>query len=138
VAKKPKILCVDDQVENLRVRAMLLEQFGCEVVQTQDHQSTLHEVTEDGIDLVIIDYHLGNGESGEDVARDVRVLRPKIPLIMLSGDARLPESASRIVNAVLIKGASDPKELLELIEQLVPGAELRPRRSLSFDRSKAS
>jgi CheY-like chemotaxis protein len=31
MSKKPKILCVDDQLENLGVRAMLLEQFGCEV-----------------------------------------------------------------------------------------------------------
>jgi CheY-like chemotaxis protein len=136
LAKKPKILCVDDQVENLRVRAMLLEQFGCEVVLAQDHQSTLREVTEGGIDLIVIDYHLANGQTGEEVARDVRVLRPQLPLIMLSGDAKLPESASRIVDAVLIKGASDPKELLGLIERLVPGAELRPRRSLSFDTSK--
>jgi CheY-like chemotaxis protein len=135
LAKKPKILCVDDQVENLRVRGMLLEQFGCEVVLAQDHRSTLREVTEDGIDLVVIDYHLANGESGEDVARDVRVLRPQLPLILLSGDAKLPESASRIVDAVLVKGASDPKELLGLIEELVPGTKLLPR-PRSYDSSK--
>jgi CheY-like chemotaxis protein len=134
--KKPKILCVDDQVENLRVRAMFLEQFGCEVVQTQDHQSTLREVTEDGIDLIVIDYHLADGQTGEEVARDVRVLRPQLPLIMLSGDTKLPESASRIVDAVLIKGTSDPKALLELIEQLVPGTKLRSRHSPVFDSSK--
>jgi CheY-like chemotaxis protein len=128
VAKKPKILCVDDQVENLRVRAMLLEQFGCEVVEAQDHQSALREVSEDSIDLIVIDYHLARGQTGEEIARDVRVMRPELPLIMLTGDSKLPDSAAECVDAVLIKGSSNPRALLELIEKLVPGAQLRPRR----------
>lgn len=128
MAKKPKILCVDDQVENLRVRAMLLEQFGCEVVEAQDHQSALREVSEDSIDLIVIDYHLARGQTGEEIARDVRVMRPELPLIMLTGDSKLPDSAAECVDAVLIKGSSNPRALLELIEKLVPGAQLRPRR----------
>lgn len=127
MAKKPRILCVDDQVENLRVRAMLLEQFGCEVVQVQDHQSALREVTEDNIDLAVIDYHLARGQTGEEIARDVRVIHPEIPLIMLTGDWKLPDSAAECVDAVLIKGASNPRALLTLIERLIPGTQLRPR-----------
>ncbi len=130
MAKKPRVLCIDDQVENLRVRAMLLEQFGCEVVQVQDHQSALREVTQDDIDLIVIDYHLAAGATGDAIARDVRVLNPQLPMIMLTGDAKLPESASESVDEVLIKGASNPRALLDLIEKLVPGAELRPRRSM--------
>ena len=127
MAKKPKILCVDDQVENLRVRAMLLEQFGCEVVQVQDHQSALRKVSEAGIDLIVIDYHLAQGATGDEIARDVRVMRPELPLVMLTGDSKLPDSASQCVDAVLIKGASNPRALLELIERLIPGTQLKPR-----------
>lgn len=138
--KRPKILCVDDQVENLRVRAMLLEQFGCDVVQVQDYRGALREVTDDSIDLVVIDYHLAGGETGDTIARDVRVMHPTLPLVMLTGDTRLPVRASECVDAVLVKGASNPRALLDLIEKLVPGAELRPRRDmLQFDKpSKAS
>ncbi len=138
--KKPRILCVDDQVENLRVRAMLLEQFGCEVVEVRDHQSTLRQVTEDstGIDLIVIDYHLAHGETGEKIARDVRVMRPKLPLIMLTGDSKLPDSAAQRVDAVLIKGASNPRALLELIEELVPGAQLKPRHDAPLNRPSTS
>jgi CheY-like chemotaxis protein len=125
--KKPKILCVDDQAENLRVRAMLLEQFGCDVVEAQDHQSALRAITEDGIDLLVIDYHLAEGVTGEEIARDVRVIRPELPLIMLTGDSKLPDSAARCVDAVLIKGVSNPRALLELIEKLVPRPQLKPR-----------
>jgi CheY-like chemotaxis protein len=132
VAKRPRILCVDDQLENLRVRAMLLEQFGCEVVQVQDHQSALREITEGSIDLIVIDYHLAHGQTGEEIARDVRVMRPQLPLVMLTGDSKVPGSAAECVDAVLIKGASNPRALLELIEKLVPGAQLQPRHENIF------
>ncbi len=137
---KPRILCIDDQVENLRVRGMLLEQFGCDVVQVQDHQSALRAVTEGGIDLIVIDYHLAAGATGDEIARDVRVMNPRLPLIMLTGDSKLPESASASVDAVLIKGASNPRALLDLIERLVPEAHLKPRRPpVEFDsQTKAS
>jgi CheY-like chemotaxis protein len=110
------------------VRTALLEQFGCNTIAVADHQSALQVVSEREVDLLVIDYHLADGETGEDIARDVRVIRPEIPLIMLTGDARLPQSACECVDAVLIKGTSGPRALLELIEQLLPGTELRPRR----------
>ncbi len=106
---------------------MLLEQFGCEVVQAQDRQSALREVEENGIDLVVIDYHLAEGETGEAIAREVRRMRPEIPLIMLTGDSKLPDSVAHCVDAVLIKGSTNPRDLLDLIENLIPGTQLRPR-----------
>ncbi len=127
---KPKILCIDDLAENLRIRTMLLEQFGCETIAVPDHQSALRVVSETPVDLLVIDYHLADGQTGEEIARDVRAMRPDIPLIMLTGDSRLPQSACDCVDAVLIKGAANPTALLDLIEKLVPDAALRPRRPM--------
>lgn len=132
MANKPTVLCVDDQLPNLRIRIMLLEQFGCNTIGVEDHVSALRAVNENQIDLVIIDYHLAHGQTGEEVARDIRVIHPKLPLIMLTGDNALPGSAAAMVDAVTIKGSSNPKALLDLIEKLIPGAELRPRREMLF------
>ena len=136
MSKKPTILCIDDRPLNLRVRTMLLEQFGCDTIAVHDHHSALRVVSEQEVDLLVIDYHLANGETGEDIARDVRVMRPQIPLIMLTGDVRLPESACQCVDAVLIKGVSNPTALLDLIEKLLPDAEIRPRRDMLFSDGK--
>jgi len=130
---KPTVLCVDDQFPNLNVRTMLLEQFGCEAIGVGDQQSALRVVSERDIDVMIIDYHLANGETGEGLAHDVRVMWPAVKLIMLTGDNSLPDSARTCVDAVLIKGASNPTMLFDLIEELVPGAELRPRRAMLFE-----
>lgn len=138
MAAKPRILCIDDQPENVRIRAMLLEQFGCEVTTVADHHSTLQAVSRQRFDLLVIDYHLARGETGEEIARDIRVLRPDLPLIMLTGDSKLPDSAAESVDAVLIKGVSNPRALLDLVEKLVPGAKLRPRHAPFEPPAKAS
>ena len=117
MGKKPTILCVDDMEERLRIRVLLLQQSGCETLRTQSI-------------LALIDYHLANRETGEQVARDVRVLKPHIPLVMLTGDVHLPDHACQCVDAVLTKGSSSPAELLDIIQQLIPDAQLRPRRAM--------
>src|SRR3954462_8312686 len=120
MARKPIILCVDDQPSNLQIRAMMLEQFGCSVGTATDHRSALHAVSEGPFDLAIVDYHLANGETGEEVARDIRVMNPQMPIIMLTGDSRLPQSACDVVDEVIIKGASNPGALFDLIQKLLP------------------
>jgi len=115
---KPTILCVDDKEENLRIRTLLLQQFGCRIA------------SEEPVDLVLLDYHLANGETGEQVARDMRVLKPRVPLIMLTGDVNLPDTARHCVDAVITKGISSPTELFDIIQQLLPGSELHPRRPM--------
>lgn len=105
---------------------MMLEQFGCIVVTATDHRSALQLPSEMAVDLAVIDYHLARGETGEQIARDLRVMFPRLPLIMLTGDCKLPQSAVESVDAVLIKGSSGPTALLELIGKLLPQAGLRP------------
>lgn len=128
--KKPLVLCVDDQATNLQVRTLMLQQFGCSTLSAVDHQSALRAATESDVDVVVIDYHLADGETGEEVAHDLRIVRPQLPLIMLTGDSRLPDSAVASVDAVLVKGSSNPGALMDLIEQLVPDAKLRARKPM--------
>lgn len=135
MSRKPKILCVDDKVDNLRIRAMLLEQFGYETVMASDHTSALRACTENNIDLAVIDYHLARGETGDVLAHDIRVMCPKLPLVMLTGDPQLPDSAAEIVDAVLVKGQCNPRALLDVIERLLPDAMSAPRRPMGVSKS---
>ena len=135
MSKKPTILCVDDQAGNLQIRALLLQQFGCATLTASDHRSALHAATEGTVDLAVIDYHLADGETGEDIARDLRVMHPRLPLIMLTGDSKLPQSTCELVDEVLIKGAGNPRALIDLIQKLLPDAELVPRKEMLFTAS---
>jgi CheY-like chemotaxis protein len=125
--RRPKVLCLDDQRDHLRLRKDFLELFGCEVTTAEDARSCLDAVARDEFDLAILDYHLGVGLTGEDVARELHDSHPSMPLIMLTGDPMVPKTARDSVDAVLIKGASNPRDLLDLIETLTPGCTLKPR-----------
>jgi CheY-like chemotaxis protein len=124
---KPTILCVDDLEANLQIRVLLLQQFGCHTVTASDGNGAMRIAADEAIDLAVIDYHLANGETGEQLARNIRALKPNVPLIMLTGDMHLPDTACECVDAVLTKGLSSPAELLDLIQRLLPQAELHPR-----------
>jgi hypothetical protein len=62
--------------------------------------------TDNPIGLVLIDYHHANGETGEQVARDMRLLKRIIQLVMLTGDVLPSDRAFERVYAVLAKGLS--------------------------------
>ena len=70
------------------------------------------------IDLVITD-HLLPGETGCQIAAEMKRLRPEVPVIMLSGLAEPPEGVS-IVDAYLVKGMPVP-EFLAVIAELLGG-----------------
>lgn len=126
----PRILCLDDQRENLRLRKIFLEQFGCEVLTVEDAQECLQIAAHEPLDLAILDYHLATEVTGEDVAHDLRAMRPELLLMMLSGDPKIPQSARECVDAVFIKGIDSPAELLSTIQSLLPEYQLKPRRKL--------
>jgi len=134
--KRPKILCVDDRADSLRVRALLLEQFGCEAITATNGESALQEMMQDKADLLLIDYHLGRGETGDALARDVRARWPEVPIIMLTGDPRIPKEASDCVEQVLIPGAGTPGTLLDASRELLPNAPIKPSRPMLVTNKK--
>jgi CheY-like chemotaxis protein len=142
--KKPRILCLDDQPENLQLRIAFLEQFGCEVTMVTDADACLQAATHESFDLALLDYHLGGGMTGGDVAHDLRSRAARMPLVIWTGNPEIPESARQSVDAVLSKGNSSPAELLDVIQSLLPGYALMPPRkpigreaSLRADGTKA-
>lgn len=131
--RHPRILCLDDQPANLRIREALLKQFGCEVTAVGDAQNCLRAATHQSFDLALLDYHLGGETTGADVAHDLRICAPGVVLVMLTGDPKIPESAKKSVDKVLIKGSSSPEDLFQLIEESLPDCVLNPRHHVTLD-----
>jgi hypothetical protein len=101
-------------------------------------------VADRDIDLCITDYHLQNGETGEDIARDLRIICPRAALILFTGDAEIARSARKSFDAVLIKGQAGALALRKVIETLLSGTHIggtslrytqRPEQGYSFSGS---
>lgn len=81
---KPKsVLLVDDEPHVAEVAVYVLEQGGYKVLTAADGDAGLRLFTEQNPDLVILDLNLP-GISGFDLFREMRRLRPRAPIIMLT------------------------------------------------------
>lgn len=87
------ILCVDDEEIPLKLRRLVLEQAGYEVVTAGSAAEALEIVTSHHIDLVLSDQVMP-GSTGTELARKIKAKRPGLPIILHSGVNEIPSDAS--------------------------------------------
>ncbi len=111
------VLCVDDERIGLRVRKIMLESHGFNVLTASDGRQGIAMFDKNEVDLVVLDYFMPDMNGG-DVAAELRKRRPDLPIIFLSAYFSLPPEALELANAFITKG-DPPDTLLEKIDQLV-------------------
>jgi CheY-like chemotaxis protein len=130
VSKGHVVLCVDDEAVGLKVRRILLERAGYEVLTASDGQSGIEVFSTHELDAVVLDYSMP-GMSGGEVARTMRQLKPEVPILLLSAYVGLHDEVRSIVDIYMTKGEGAPA-LLERLSNLLtnpaashplPGAE---------------
>ena len=116
------VLCVDDEIVGLRVRKILLERAGYQVLTAVDGHSGLELFATHPVDAVVLDYSMP-GMHGGEVAQKMRQTKPHIPILLLSAYVGLPPEVSSLVDIYMTKGEGAPV-LLEKLGSLlsVPAA----------------
>lgn len=103
-----RVLLLDDREENLVLRSAILRQKGYRVVTSSSIEEAQAKL--DKIDIAVLDYHLGAGKFGTDVADTLRRTRPQVPIIILS--ATLERKFGGIADMHLLKGYSSVDDLV--------------------------
>jgi CheY-like chemotaxis protein len=115
---RPKtVLCVDDERIGLRVRKIMLESRGYQVLTASDGPEGLKVFEDNQVDLVVLDYYMP-GLNGADVASEMRRRRPGVPIVFLSAYFSLPPEALELADAFITKG-DPPDVLIEKIQHLL-------------------
>jgi two-component system OmpR family response regulator len=109
-----RVLLLDDEPANLHLRTAILRQHGYHCIPA----STIEEATEvfNNIDIAVLDYHLGSGQFGTEVASHLRRHRPHVPIIILS--ATLERHFGGAEDMHLLKGYSSVDDLLSALSSL--------------------
>ena len=107
---KKVILCVDDDEAILQYEKTLLELSGYAVLTASSGKQALQLVTISELDVVILDYGMPR-MSGYEIAREIRLARPRLPIILLSG-SDVPTDVLALVDAFILK--------IEASRKLVP------------------
>lgn len=111
-----KVLCADDDDNELTARKMLLESAGFEVLVARNGAEALEVFGSQKVDAVILDYWMP-GMKGLSVASEMKSLRPEVPIMVLSGFASLPDETIGVADAWLQK--RDVEVLLRELEKLI-------------------
>jgi CheY-like chemotaxis protein len=106
-----RVLLLDDDPVNLHLRGAILRQHGYSSVSA----STIEDATRllDRIDIAVLDYHLGAGQFGTEVAAKLRKRRPEVPIIIMS--ATLERRFGGVEDMHLLKGHSSIDDLLSVL-----------------------
>ena len=117
-SSKPRpitVLLVDDEPAVLHFRHLLLETLGYIALIASSGEEGLDIFREGGVDIVILDYWMP-GMDGEQMAREIRKLDRRIPIILSTACMDLPNGILELVNKCVPKGLS-PEHLIHALEQ---------------------
>ena len=117
-----RVLLLDDHPDNLLLRSTILRKYG----YLTEPASTVEEAAGmlDRIDIAVLDYHLGAGKFGTDVAADLRSRRPQVPIIILS--ATLERRFGGVEDMHLLKGYSSIDDLVTALRSFEAKRRGRP------------
>src|SRR5689334_15688206 len=84
------ILAVDDEKSGLYFRKLILEHAGYSVLSATNVAEAMDIFRQQAIDLVVTDHLLGR-QTGIEMSRQMKQLKPKVPIVLLSGTRSFPE-----------------------------------------------
>ncbi len=99
IARAPRVLIVDDHPVNRAVARIMIQAFGCEVVEACDGHEAVEAAAHD-LDLVLMDVRMPRMD-GLEATRRIRALpgaRGAVPVVAMTADA-MPEDVSRCLDA---------------------------------------
>jgi CheY-like chemotaxis protein len=112
-----RIMLVDDEVQQMQLRACIMRARGYQVLTASDPFSAIGLAVEERVDLAIVDYEMP-GMDGCKLADRLRKATPSLKVVLYSGAIAIPESEIRKVDMFISK-AEGIFELLRGVSKLM-------------------
>lgn len=127
VAKDKLVVVIDDDAQALEGMAGLLRNWSCHVIAAASPEAVLTAVSHIGAgarpDLVITDYHLGNGQSGITAIAKLRKAYGLIPAFLMTADSA-PERRREVQESGfhLLRKPVQPMTLRAMVSRFLKSA----------------
>ena len=108
------VLIVDDDPVHLRVYSWIIEAAGYRALPAEVRFAGV-DLSEDPIDLVLLDYHLAGLATAVEIAKLIQWRVPAIPIIVLSDARALLDDIAPLVQGFVRK--SDPAKLVDTLHK---------------------
>jgi two-component system response regulator MprA len=90
VAKRARVLLVDDDVRATRMLARMLREDGFDIEVALDGASAIARIARDSADILVVDFQLPHAD-GLVIAQYARSRRPDLPVLFVTGYPELVE-----------------------------------------------
>jgi len=110
---KPTVFYVDDNALSRTLLGSVLAECGFEMITAGDPLEALCQCTKISFDLALLDYQMP-ALTGSQLALEIKLLMPDVPIVLLSGHAVLPSAELAFVDAHFGRGT----HLDELIDAM--------------------
>lgn len=114
------ILLVDDNKLGLTARRHVLDELGYRTLIAASARTALESFTKNSIDLVVTDYKMPD-MSGIDLIRELRQVKPNIPIVLISGfvDVLGLDEQTTGADQVVMKSANEVTHLVRAVSRLL-------------------
>jgi CheY-like chemotaxis protein len=115
-----KILCVEDNPQNMRLVRKILQHKGYEVIEAENGVRGVELALEGEADLILMDINLPDID-GREATQRIKIAHPDIPIIALTANAMYGDE-ERMLSAGCDGYISKPiskDDLLELVEKFL-------------------
>lgn len=125
-----RILIVDDDKDILLLLKKWLEQEGFTVLSSTSAEQAMNQITTNRINLVISDLVMA-GKSGMELLADIHSDNPLLPVIMLSGQARIPDAvqATHLGSSAFLTKPAQREDLIAHVKRCLRIPPYQPQRS---------
>jgi CheY-like chemotaxis protein len=106
---------------------MLFEAAGYRVLEARSAKSAIDLFATQPPDAVVMDYWLSDQDgNGTVVAEQMKRMRPRTPILMLSGFTALPGEGA-LVDSWIRKSQLDPENLVNEVDRLIKLRQIHPQ-----------
>jgi DNA-binding NtrC family response regulator len=115
-----RILIVDDDEIVLKSCSKVLINEGIEVVEAQSAESALSIITQKEVSAILVDIKMP-GLDGLSLIKQIRLILPDIPIIVMSGYATREtiKQVRDVTSGIFLPKPFTPDELLESLENII-------------------
>jgi len=111
---QPLILCLEDNPKYLALRKKVLEHDGYEVISVTTVDEAVKALRQFPVRATIAD-HLLQGTTGAQLARDMKKIKPNVPIILFSG--AVPENFDGV--DVYLNKSEPAAKFLDIVRAVV-------------------
>ena len=116
--REPVILCVDDEALPLTLRTLVLQKNGFQVKTAMSAADAMQVLESNDVDLVLTD-QLMPGGTGTELAKSIKMVRPDLPVVLISGVNEIPADAMH--TDLFISKVEGPIAMCEKIAAILAG-----------------